>query len=246
MLKKLIVILILGFPLSLWAQTTVSGIVYDYDNKTFPLQDVHVQNLNNNQSTKTKASGGFKITAKAGDLLVFSLSHYHTDTMYLIDLKLKKVYLPVDATDLKEVEILGAKVNPLVYYKDPEAREFKRIDRDDLRGKGNNDRAGGLVFNLGYDKYKNKDKKLRAMEETEGYEAEIRSIFTESYVSKLTKLKDDDLKNFMLLYRPSVLLVSADRPFNYDYYIVKAYHTWLKLPQDQRKVAPLPKLKSNY
>lgn len=245
MSKKIFLLLVCLLPVYLFAQQTITGLVYDLDNKTFPLQDVSVKNLNNNQSTKTRAGGQFSLPAKSGDVLAFSFTGYHTDTLFLIDLSPKVIYLPVNATDLKEVKVVGAKLNPSVFGPDPQAEEFKRVKTDGLRGKNNNDKAGGLKLNLGYGKYRREEEKIRALEERDKYETEITRIFTEDYVTDLVKLKGQDLKDFMSLYRPTAVLVRAERPFNYDYYTVQAYHKWLKLPEWQRKLPPVPKLKKD-
>ncbi|MHA4893193.1 peptidase associated/transthyretin-like domain-containing protein [Pedobacter sp. PWIIR3] len=243
--KTLFLFLVLIFPLQSIAQSTLSGHVYDYENRKLPLPYVVVKNLNNAKETQTQSGGQFEIIAKKGDLLVFSKSGYHTDTLFLIDLSVKRIFLPVSVTDLKEVNIQGVRVNPGVLYRDPEAKEFKRFETDDLRGKKNNDRAGGLSFNLGYGKYRREQQKKQQIEETEIYEDEINANFTNEFVGKLTKLEGEELKNFIYLYKPSAGLVKADRPFNYTLYILKAFSTWQKLPVDQRKPPALPKIKKS-
>ncbi|MEJ2904422.1 hypothetical protein [Pedobacter panaciterrae] len=245
MLKKLLFALILMAPLSLWAQDVVSGTVYDFEIKTLPLQEVNVKNFNNNQSTKTKASGNFSLAAKIGDVLEFSLNGYHKDTLYLTNLSPKTVFLPGSSTSLKEVKILSAKINPTILAPDPEAKEFKRVEADDYKGKPNVSRAGGLKLNLGYGKYKEQQAKVKDLEEKDQYENEIKSVFTEAYVSDLVKLKGQELKDFMTMYRPPVATVQSNRPFDYKYYTVQAYHKWLKLPPSQRKPPQVPRLKKN-
>jgi len=244
MFMRLIFLLFLMLlqPLINMAQETVLGHVYDFEKKTSPLKGVVVQNLNNGKALQTPISGQFRISAKKGDLLVFSKNGYHTDTLFLINLADKRIFLPVSANQLNEVSILGARVNPGVFYKDPEVHEFKRFETDDLRGKKNNDRAGGLKLNLGYGKYRREQTKKALLEQREGFDEEINSNFNNIVISNLIKLKDEELKAFIYLYRPSALLVSSERPFNYSSYIIKAYSTWLKLPFKQRKLPAMPKL----
>lgn len=232
-------------PFKIMAQGTVSGNVYDYDNRTFPLQNVKVRNLSNSKVVVTKAAGQFTVPAQVGDLIEFSLVGYHTDTLFLINLESKIIFLPGNSTTLREVEIVSTKMNPSILARDPLARPYTRVATDGLEGKGNNDRAGGLLFNLGYGKYRRQQEKIRLLEERDRYQAEINAVFTEAYVSDLVKLKGDDLKNFMAMYRPPEELVKSERPFNYAYYTVKAYHTWLKLSPEERKVSSMPKLKVN-
>lgn len=209
------------------------------------MQDVVVRNLSSNQSSKTKAAGQFSINAKVGELLEFSFTGYHTDTLFLIDLSPKTIYLPANSTNLKEVKIVSAKVNPSVFWKDPDARPSKRFSDDNLYGKGNNDRAGGIRMGFGYAKMQRDREKVQFLEERERYEEEIRNNFNEETISKLVKLRGQELKDFILFYKPTVPLIKSERPFNYTYYIVKGYHHWLKLPEEQKKVPPMPKLKAN-
>ena len=241
---RLIYVLILSvlFPLLSMAQETVSGHVYDFERKTVPVEGVVVKNLNSGKVLQTPANGKFTITAKTGELLSFSKAGYHTDTLFLTNLSDKRIFLPVSANQLNEVNILGAKVNSAVFFKDPYAKEFKRFQTDDLRGKKNGDRAGGLKFNLGYGKYQREQKKKKQFEENEGYDEEINSNFNDRIIFNLIKLQGEDLKAFKYLYKPSALLVSAERPFDYNGYIINAYNTWLKLPPEQRKLPAMPKL----
>ena len=243
MIKGLIFFVLWMSPIVLLAQQSLSGKVYDFENRREPIQGVNVRNLNNMQTTRTQAGGQFNIAAKVGDLVEFSYVGYHRDTVYLVNLSPRAIYLPSSSTDLSEIAIKGVKINSSVLAPDPEVKEFRRFESDGLRYKDNNDRAGGLKFNLGYGKYKRQQEQLKNMEERDVYEREIASIFTEKYVSDLVKLKGQDLKNFMDMYRPTALLVQGERPFNYNYYTVKAYHEWLKLPMSQRKLPPVRKLK---
>lgn len=245
MFKRVLLFLIIVVPFKVMAQNSVSGTVYDYDNKSFPIEGVKVRNLNSSLVSSTKAAGKFSIQARVGDLIEFSFPGFHFDTLYLINLQPKVIFLSGNATVLKEVAISGVKINPSILSPDPLARPYTRMATDGLRGKGNNDRAGGLLFNLGYGKYRRQEEKIRLMEERDQYQTEINAIFTEKYVSDLVKLKGEDLKNFMSLYRPPEELVKSERPFNYAYYTVKSYHAWLKRSPEDRKLSPLPKLKAN-
>src|SRR5215217_5541387 len=149
MSKKLLLLLLFILPVYLSAQQVITGKVYDLENTTFPLQDVTVKNLNNNQSVKTRAAGQFSLPAKLGDLLVFSFTGYHMDTLFLIDLSPKTIYLPVNATELKEVLIQGEKINPWVLGPDPKEEDFRGEKRVGWGGKEKKVGGGGLKLNLG-------------------------------------------------------------------------------------------------
>ncbi|MCD0487985.1 hypothetical protein LPB86_07080 [Pedobacter sp. MC2016-14] len=245
-LKQLLIFFTLVTPIGLLAQSKVSGNVYDYDNKSFPLQKVTVRNLSNKQVVTTKAAGQFEILAKQGDVLEFTLLGYHTDSLYLVDLKPKTVLLPTNSTALKEVNIRAATVSPYLNAgPDPNAKAPTRVGTDGLEGKKNTDRAGGITFALGHNRYKKDQQKARMLDARDSLETEIRLNFNEKTVEELTKFKGQELKDFIAYFRPSVARVKSERPFNYAYYIAEAKQTWLKIPVEQRKLAPMPKLKAN-
>jgi len=243
MLKRLVIVLLLTIPLYTFAQTGISGGVFDYGNKSFPLQKVTVRNLNNQKVVLTGAAGQFTITANKGDLLEFSLPGYHTDTLYLTNLQAKTVYLPTQATDLRQVNVRGARLSKDLQLKDPNAPKFHRVDG--IPPRGNTSRAGGIGLAFGSGKDKRERAKVKALEETSSYETEINQYFNEEHVGALIKLQGQELKDFIALYRPSVARVKSEDPFNYDFYIAQAYQTWLKLPPEGRKLPPVPTLKKN-
>ena len=241
MIKKLLLLSLFVLPLKLAAQTSISGRVYDLENK-LPLAQVEVQNLNNKQVVKTAAAGQFSVTAKQGDVLTFSLKGYHTDTLYLTSMRAVAVYLPNSSINLNEVRIQSAKLSPYLDVENINAGipATKRIEGDGLDGKKNNDRAGGIILNLGFDKMKAQREKEQRLTANEGVENEIRLNFNETTVGNITKLKGEELKAFLSIYQPSVDRVKSEAPFNYTLYIAQAYQAWLKLPPSQRKV---PKFK---
>jgi len=245
-MKQFLLLITLLLPLGLWAQnTSVTGTVFDYENKDFPLQKVTVRNLTTKQAVTTKAAGQFTIPAKKGDILELSLVGYHTDSLYLLDLQSKTIYLPSNSTALKEVNIRSAKVSPyLNVAPDPNAKGATRVGTDGLEGKKNTDRAGGVTLALGSGRFRREKQKVALLEEKDSVETEIRTYFNEQTVQELTKLKGQELKDFVEMYRPSAARVKSERPFNYDYYIAEAHQAWLKLPAGQRKLPPVPEMKS--
>ena len=244
MLKRLIIVLLFALPLHTIAQTGISGAVFDYENKSFPLQKVTIRNLNNKKSVLTGAAGQFTITANKGDLLELSLSGYHTDTLYLTDLQSKTIYLPSASTDLKEVKIRSARLSRDLNLNNPtNAKEAKTVSG--IQPKQNIGRAGGVGIAFGGGKAKREKAKVAALELNSSYETQISQYFSEEHVHDLIKLEGQELKDFIAMYRPTVARVKAEDPFNYDFYIAQAHQTWLKLPVAQRKLPPVPKMNKN-
>jgi hypothetical protein len=234
--NKLILLLFFLAPIQLLAQN-FTGRVYDYDRKT-PLGNVRVNNLTTKQTSTSKAAGQFTLKAKQGDVLEFSLSGYRNDTLLITDLKPLAVFLPSTSTNLRQVEVQSARLSPYLGIDSINAgiKPHKKIEGDRVENKRNNDRAGGLILNLGFDKMKAQREKEQTLNDTQGYENEIRLNFNATTVGNLVKLKGDDLKSFLMIYQPSVQRVKSEAPFNYSLYIAQAYQAWLKLPPAQRKV----------
>jgi hypothetical protein len=243
MLKRLIIVLLFTIPLYTFAQTGITGGVFDYENKSFPLQKVRVRNLNNQKVSVTGAAGQFTITASKGDLLEFSLPGYHTDTLYLTNMLSKTIYLPSQSTGLKQVDIKGAKLSRDLDLEATKGPAFKRVSG--IAPTKNVGRAGGIGLAFGSGKVRREAAKVKALDEAAYYEAEIREYFSEEHVAELIKLKGQELKDFIAMYRPSVARVKSEDPFNYDYYIAQAYQTWLKLSPEGRKLPVVPTLKNN-
>jgi len=238
MLKKLILILLLSFPAVLLAQNNIlTGNIYDNESRATTLQGATIKNLNTKTVTLTDKDGHFAIAAKIGDLVSFGMAGYETDTVYLTNLFPKNVFLRMLVNNLKPVDITSVKVSPYLDAKDPNAMPARRVDYSKERG--------GLRLNLGYGKYRREQAKIQELEENDKYQEEINKNFNEEYIRSMVKFEGPDIKDFIGLYRPTVEQVKAERPFNYAYYTVRAYHTWLKLPPDQRKLPALPKLKAN-
>jgi len=241
---KLIIALFLILPCKLFAQTVTTGAVFDYSKKTLSLPGVTVRNLTNKKIASTNNAGKFTIGASVGDILEFSLIGYHTDTLYLTNLLAKIIYLPVKSNSLKDVNIQGVKINKEILSPDPLAEKYTLLNTGgNLERKKMYDKVGGLNLNLGYGKYKRQQIKEAELEELEAYNQEIDEHFNEASINKLTKLQGQDLKNFILIYRPSIEKIKSERPFGYSFYIVQAYHAWLKLSPQERKLQDLPKLK---
>lgn len=222
------------------AQNSVGGTVYDYQLKTTPLSKVNVRNLTNQQATTTNSQGFFSIAAKTGDLLEFSLLGYHTDTLFLIDLKPKSIFLPENSVDIESVVIERTKVSERLGLDQIKGRESKLLSTK--QPSKYDTRAGGLSLALGYGKMRREQQKAAELLEREKIEDQISQKFTAKKIEEFLQIPANELKDFMDLYRPTVSEVKEQNPFNYDLHLINSYHKWLKTPPEQRKLPPLPKL----
>lgn len=240
MFKKLILLLLLAVPFQLLAQNNMlTGNIFDNDNRTQAMENATIRNLNSKALTLADKDGHFAIAAKIGDLISFGMAGFETDTVYLTNLFPKNIYLRQQVNNLKPVDITTTKISPFLDTKDPDAKPAKQVEYNKERG--------GLRLSLGYGKMRRQQAKIAELEEKDRYNEEISKNFTAAYIKSVVKFEgsDEDLRNFMDMYRPTVDQIKAERPFNYAYYTVRAYHTWSKLPPDQRKLPSLSKPKTN-
>ncbi|WP_316799867.1 carboxypeptidase-like regulatory domain-containing protein [Pedobacter frigidisoli] len=244
---KLIVFILLALPFGAFAQTVTTGTVFDYSKKTLSLPGVTIRNLNSKKTSSTNKEGKYTIAANVGDLIEFSAVGYHTDTLYLTNLLNRTIYLPVKSTNLADVNVEAVRMNSQITdAKDPLAEKYTLLSTGgNLNRKRMTDKVGGLNLNLGYGKYRREQRKEADLQEKEMYQQEIDENFNEKAITDLTKLQGEELKNFMILYRPSVEAVKGERPYRYAFHISRAFVAWQKLTPEQRKLQDLPKLKTN-
>lgn len=247
MYKILIIAIVCLLPLKNIAQTVSTGAVFDDSKKSLAMPGVTVKNLNNKRVTFTRKDGKFTIGASVGDLLEFSYIGYHTDTLYLTNLLTKIVYLPVRTNSLRDVNVEALRLSKgILNAKDSLAEQYTLLSTGgNLARKRNGDKIGGLSLNLGYGKYRRDQRKEAELEERDRYFQEIDENFNEKTIGELVSLTKEEMKSFIVIYRPSVEKVKSERPFRYNYYIAEAYNAWLKLKPEERKLKDLPFLKSN-
>lgn len=236
MYKKLYAVLLLLMPICGYAQNTfMTGNVFDNENRSNKLQGVSVRNLNSKAVVFTDKDGHFAIPAKNGDLLAYALMGYQTDTIYLVNLFPKNVYLRADVNSLNPVNITATKVSPYLDTKDPEAQAARQVDYSKNRG--------GLRLGLGYGKLRRQQAKEQTLEEEADIQKEISMNFNKEVIQKLVNYKGKDLDDYIGLYRPTINQIRLEQPFNYTYYIATTFNEWKNLPAELRKLPPLQKLK---
>jgi hypothetical protein len=236
MLKKLLLSVLLCLPFLGYAQSYMTGNVFDNEQRNLALQGVSVRNLSTKAVVVTDKDGHYAIPAKNGDLIVYALMGYQTDTVYLVNLFPKNSYLRAAVNTLNPVNVTTTKVSPFLDTKDPEARPTKQVDYSKNRG--------GLRLNLGYGKYRRQQAKEQELEEAADINEEISKNFNREVIQKLVNYKGKDLDDYIGLYRPTVSQVKADKDFDYTYYIATTFTEWRKLPENERKLPVLPKLKA--
>lgn len=229
---------LLVFAILLWAicfkakaQATLQGVVYEYKTHIH-LQSVRVTNLNTKQFAITDTAGIFYIYAKPGDMLAFRSYAYQPDTVAIVNKNHLEIYLEPVGNTLNEVKVkdVQTKTGSL---KDPTLTGAPVVYHRDVNG----NLDGGIAIRFGY----GKDKKAlhsRQISDEEAADQEIDQAFNELTVSKTIPLQGQELKNFVIMYRPSRDAFKA-KGFNMPVYLNDSYKAYLALPVDKRKPEPL-------
>jgi len=211
MLRRTISFILLSLIISpslSFCQQFVRGKIYNAKgDEVIPYATVI--NISSQKNNVSDLGGNYKIEAKEGDTLIFSSASYFPDTLKAEYFMLHNVYdisLKPHSTTLSAVTVNGQNnyyqdsLNRHEYYKDEYAYKKNIIDKHPPLSDG-----VGIKFSLlGHFSSKEKEKReFRKTLEQEDKDNYIDSKFSYSYVSKLTRLKDDSLRTFMSQYRPS-------------------------------------------
>ncbi|MGA9638098.1 SusC/RagA family TonB-linked outer membrane protein [Flavobacterium sp.] len=104
---KLILMLLLIFNMSIYAQVgyELSGTVLDSDNMPVPGANVIIANTT--KGTSTDFDGKFKLEVKRGEILQFSFIGFKMQSIKIIDQKILNVVLVDNANELDEIVVVG-------------------------------------------------------------------------------------------------------------------------------------------
>lgn len=205
----------------LHAQNVFKGTVFE-GKSSRKLADVFVRDVNSKEISLTDKSGNFSIRTVINHTLIFSSPGYVSDTLYLVDLKPKRIELGLQGINLNQVNITGSKAfNPREEY--PEVYELSKFALSPSRIFGKQARDA---------------RRLKRYFSREVEERQIDSAFNVLYVSSLVPLKGKELENFMTIYRPSYAQIKGPQS-SLTLYINDAYKKFMALPPEKRSIQPL-------
>jgi len=224
-------------PNTLFGQDGIRGVVLDYATEV-RIGDAEITNLRTQQTLISNGLGIFNVTGIIGDTLKIARAGYNEQNIVIssnddIVVRLKGI------TELRAVDVYGT-------TKEQEMQDAM----DDYRKQGSYYKGKppvlAYIFNpisALHEAFGKTGQRAKRFNEYISYEQEellIDRKFNRSLITSLTGLKDDDLTNFMLIYRPSNELVKNWNEYDATSYIKKAF---TKFEADGRPKAPsLPKL----
>lgn len=216
---------ILIFLLSLMAglanaQEILKGTIYESSGGA-RLPDVFVRNINNKQLGISDKQGNFTIKAETGNTLIFEAPGYVSDTLYLVDMRPKKIQLITQTIALREV-----KINSTRQAFDPH-KEYPEIYTKS--------KLYVLSPTTWFGKEARDARRMKKFFRREQEERRVDAVFTRTYVGSIVPLKGEDLDDFMLMYRPTYDFIKGNNNTSLAVYINDSYKKFAALPPEKRK-----------
>jgi len=223
----------------------IQGFVIDKVSKQ-RLAKVYIYNSHNDDGIYNNSKGEFVTEAITGDTLFAVRQGYGVDTVVYKGNNTIYFQLKPLAIQLREVSIIGSSLTPKQRY-DQVTREYKyATDLGSSRDLLNlNSRGVGLgidaIYNLLSRKGKNA-RHLQAILERDYKEEIIDYKYNPAFVSRVLRIKDFELKDYMQQYRPSYDFVLTASDYAFIVFLKNNYASYKRNPKAFR-LQPLPTLK---
>ena len=222
----------ISMSLNLLAQDKqIEGIVFDHDTKE-RVARTNILNTRTGKSIYNDLKGDFKIDAQAGDILVFNRAEYLPDTVRLTNNASIIIYLQRTAIPLREVTIRDSLYNPQLRL------AATKRDYTKIYGHTNQDivsvapgMGAGIGIDALYNAFSRSGRNARHLQEIieQDYQQDVINYrFNRTFVGFITGLKDQELANFMMRYRPGYYLVVVDSDYEFITYIKNNLRRFLR------------------
>jgi hypothetical protein len=226
--------LCLLFSLRGWSQQFLTGKIYK-KNSTETLLSVSIHNITGNRYDLSEEDGSYHIQAAPGDHISFSSVGYRADTITVTASLLTAAY-PV-YLDIRPQELQAVRVGEFNNYQldsMDRRKEYAWVYDHENTPHVARDRQGadgvGVTMNIFRNTSSAAKQRIRLSKrlekEEEDYYVDFR--YNESYVTKITHLKGDSLKEFMRRYRPSYDYCRKAANVDILVYINDSYKQYMK------------------
>lgn len=227
-------LLLFLFSLSCSAQQFLTGKIYKR-NSTETLLSVSIHNITANRYDLSDEDGSYHIQAAPGDHISFSSVGYRADTVTVTASLLTAacpIYLDIRAQELQAVRV--GEYNNYQLDSMDRRKEYAWVYDHDNTPKVARDRQGadgvGVTLNIFRNSSSAAKQRVhlgkRLQKEEEDYYVDYR--YNAGYVTKITHLKGDSLKEFMRRYRPSYDYCRKAANVDILVYINDSYKQYMK------------------
>lgn len=212
LMKFWLLVLMCGVACRSFAQERmIEGIVYDKTTKE-RIAKVNIVNSRTKQSIYNTLKAEFKINAAEDDQLIVNKPGYFSDTVKIAASSTILIYLKPTSIQLRQVNIRDSALTPQKRYLATKQEYSKAYGsnayRDPLTltpGLG-----AGISIDALWNAFSREGRnaaRLQKVIERDYHENQIDFRFNKTYVANITGLKDPQLSDFMLKYRPGYYLV---------------------------------------
>jgi hypothetical protein len=210
----------------------IEGIIFDKATKE-RIARVVIFDVNSGKSWYDDLKGEFKIDAQSGDRLVFSKEDYKIDTVIVKGTESVIAYMERIGIPLKEVTIRDSLHTPMQRLIATRKEYSKAYGSSSFSDPLSFVPGGGAGINIDaiYNSLSRSGRNaahLRELIQGDYQQNVIDFRFNKTYVSNITKLKGQDLADFMIKYRPSYYLVSTYSEYEFISYIRTSARRYLR------------------
>lgn len=201
----------------------IKGIVYELESSE-RARGVKVTNLRTQEEVETDSEGNFRIGAKINDYLVLSGAGFSTDTAFVYDESVKRIYLVRDENTIviNEVYVTRFTDSRLASEIEKAKRQGQAVEASQHRG-GLRVSPSRLFGRTGKRARSNLEILL-----TEQENRQIDKIFSNKLIRSLTGMSDEEIPLFRSQYRPSLVFVQQASPEDLRAYIIESYSKFRK------------------
>ncbi len=201
----------------------LTGIVYDLENSQ-PLSAVNIQNLKTFKNTTSDKDGKFLIEANMGDKLSLALPGYITDTIFLYQEGVQRVYMMRDDKTIVLSEALVSRLTD------------SRLDDEIVKAKRQGQIADANIYSGGIRispsrLFGKKAKTARGNLDILLLEKNNRIIdrrFSDKLIASLTPLVSSEIPLFREQFRPSLEFIQTVNDETLKIYIMDSYAKYKK------------------
>ena len=219
-MRSLLLVIMFGVASASFAQERViEGIVFD-KTTTERIAKVNILNIRTNRSVYNTLKAEFKISAQPGDMLIVNKIGYFPDTVKVTTGSTLFIYLKASSIQLKQVNIMDTAMSPQKRYLATRQEYSKAYGSNAYRdvltltpGLG-----AGISIDALWNMFSRSGKnaaRLQAVIERDNRENQIDYRFNKTFVGNITGLKDPQLSDFMLKYRPGYYTVTTTSQYEF-------------------------------
>jgi hypothetical protein len=214
-------------------QVTLTGTIVDKEN-SLVLPYASVSNKSTGRRNYSDKGGFYKITARKGDVIVFSFLGYRSDSLTVTQdngTETREVALTVETKQLHSVEV-SSRYTPYQQDSINRREQFGYIlenPNKPLAG-GSTPEGAGIVFSP-FTRYSRKEKQKREFKKIFAHAEEERYVdsrFTPAFVGQVTRLQGDSLRRFMAENYPDYNTLRVMNQGDFMYWITDKYKAWQK------------------